>query len=207
MAKKHVALVYYSLSHQTRRLVDSYRKGLEDSGLVVELYPLQPVSPLRVPLRNNFSLFRVMLLTFLRKRSEIQPLTFKADDYDYIVLAGPTWSYQPSGPMLSFLDHYGSLLSGKKVGFLISCRSYWRSHYWSLRYGCKKNGALPQKAVVFEHATQEPWCTIGLLVWLRGVHYSKLPKWFQNRYPYYGHSSDQIDKAYQEGVILAEEIL
>ena len=207
MAKKQVALIYYSLSHQTKRLIDSYRKGLEDSGLVVELYPLQPLSPLRIPLRTNVSLFKEMLFTFLRKRSEIHPLTLQADDYDYIVLAGPTWSYQPSGPMLSFLDNYGPQLSGKKVGFLISCRSYWRSHYWSLRHSCKKFGASPERAVVFEHASEEPWCTIGLLVWLRGVHYSKLPKWFQKKYPYYGHSSQQVEQAYREGVLLAEEIL
>ncbi|MGL1930637.1 MAG: hypothetical protein OCC45_02625 [Desulfotalea sp.] len=207
MSKPRVAIIYYSLSQQTKRIVDSFRDGLVACDVEVDLCPIEPLKPLSLPLHSNLSLFKAMWRPFWRKRCKIKPPILKDNNYDHIILAGPTWSYQPSAPILSFLDEYGEkYLSGKTVSFLISCRSFWRTHYWALRSQCKRVGAYPEKASVFEHFTNEPWCTLGLILRLRGIHHSKLPLWFQKRYPSYGHSEDQVIAAHKDGVLLGEEL-
>lgn len=207
MTTTRVVIFYYSLSQQTKRIVESFKDGLVTSGVEVDLCLIEPTTPLTLPLKSNLSLFSAMWKPFWRRRCAIKLPILKHKDYDHVIIAGPTWSYQPSAPILSFLDEYGAqYLVGKKVSFLISCRSFWRTHYWALRSQCTKIGASPAKASIFEHSTNEPWCTLGLLMWLRGIHHSKLPLWFQKRYPNYGHSEAQVVAAHKEGELLGNEL-
>lgn len=146
---------------------------------------------------------------FLRKRLEINPPPIKRESYDHIVLAGPTWSYQPSGPILDFLDKFGEqYLRGTQVSFLISCRSYWRTHYWGMKHICKKHGAVIEtEPTIFQHQVSEPWRTIGLLLWVRGYRQNEFPNWFRKRYPHYGHTDKQLIESYHKGVLLGEQLI
>lgn len=178
-------------------------------GVKVELCCLRPTVPILFPLTSNISLLKRMWDPFLRKRVSINPPSIKRDSYDRIVIAGPTWSYQPSGPILDFLDKYGEkYLSGNQVSFIISCRSYWRNHYWGIKSICKKlGGQVDTQPTIFQHPVSEPWKTIGLLLWVRGYRQSEMPKWFRKRYPYYGHTEKQLIKAYHQGVLLGEQLI
>ena len=82
----------------------------------------------------------MMMLTFFRKRIPIAPLSDKCKGrFDLMILAGPTWSYHPSGPVLSLLDRNDStLFANQTVISLISCRGYWRMHWFGLRALLKK---------------------------------------------------------------------
>lgn len=206
---KHVLIVYYSFTQQTHKLIERYRDGLAYMGVQVELCCLRPTVPILFPLTSNISLLKRMWNPFLRKRVEINPPPVKREFYDHIVIAGPTWSYQPSGPILDFLDKFGEkYLKGTSVSFLISCRSYWRTHYWGLKSICKGIGAeVDNVPVVFQHPVSEPWKTIGLLLWVRGYRHSEFPEWFRKKYPYYGHTEKQLIEAYHKGVLLAEQLV
>lgn len=208
MVEKNILIVYYSLSQQTSRLVQRFSEGLISTGVKVEICCLRPMIPLTLPIKSNMSLLRIMWRTFLRTRIPIEDVAFQQIHYDHIVIAGPTWSYQPSGPILDFFDRYGQQIVGNSsVSFLITCRSYWRTHYWGLRHICSRLKGRPSTPIIFQHPTYEPWCTVGLLLWLRGVSSDRQSSWFRKKYPRYGHSEDQLLIAQNEGSLLGEKII
>ena len=204
--KKRVLVVYYSFTQQTHILLKQFCAGLKEQGVEVALERLELVNPYEFPFKTDWRLFTVMVRTFCRRRKEIQPVSNKCfEDWDYIVLAGPTWSYHPSGPILDFLDKYGlSVLGGKKVIPFISCRSYWRLHHLNLKKVLRKVKASSQSLLVFEHPTKEPYRIIGLILKLRG----KMIRgdWFRKHYPMYGHSKEQAKEAYLCGVELGKNM-
>jgi hypothetical protein len=206
--KKRVLIVYYSYTQQTRLLLKRFREGLEQAGVVVTVERLEPLAPFEIPFRSNFRLLTVMVRTFFRQRSPVQPVAPGCyGDWDRIVIAGPTWSYQPSGPILAFLDREGKgIFAGQRVLPLISCRSYWRVHYWSLRRRLRQFGAEIDPPLVFCHPIREPWRVIGLLLQLRGKMVRRGESWFRRFYPAYGHSPAQIEEAYRKGRELAAEL-
>ncbi len=201
MQKKRVLIVFYSFTQQTRLLLKKFVEGLEGEGIEVALERLKPVTPYGFPFKTNFRLAIAMIGTFFLRRMTIQPVNetcFK--DWDCIVLAGPTWSYHPSGPMLDFLDRYGKqVCAGKMVIPFISCRSYWRLHYWTVKKRLQQYGARPAQPIVFEHASKEPWRFIGLVLQLRGKMIRKENSWFRKHYPAYGHSKTQGNEAKAAG--------
>jgi hypothetical protein len=183
--------------------------GLESGGIQVFQERLEPIAPYEFPFKTNMRLAIAMVMTFFQRRMTIKPVTDECfHSWDCIVVAGPTWSWHPSGPVLDFLDRYGREVCGDKMVIpFISCRSYWRLHYWTLRkllggYGCKV-----EKPVVFMHPQKEPWRFFGLILQLRGKIMRRENSWFRHHYPAYGHSKEQGNEALAEGKRLAEKIL
>ena len=208
LTQKKVLIIFYSYTQQTRLLVKSMAEGLEQTGVGVSLQRLEPVEPYEFPFQNSWRLALVMMLTFFRRRNPVmEPDPCCYGDWDRIVLAGPTWSYHPSGPVLSFLDTFGlGVLRGKKVIPFISCRSYYRLHIWSLKRMLAKCGAVVEKEIVFDHPGREPWRFIGLLYQLRGRVGSREQSWLRKHYPGYGHSREQRREALEMGRRLGLEI-
>ena len=200
MSRKCVLIVYFSYSGQTRKLLQSFAKGLEECSVEVHLAQLKPQVKIQFPLSSASAALKMMVETFFRKRVVIEP--FVCDDmkkYDLIVLAGPTWSYNASGPMLSFFDHYGNLLTKKRVLPFISCRGYWRTHYWQLGFLLRRCGAKPLKPLVFLHPGAEPWRTIGVFLKLAGKMPESSRSWLSKYYRKYGHLKHQIEYAGELG--------
>ena len=210
VAGKRVLVVSYSYSHQTRNLLKGLIRGLEEEGVDLTWERVSTVQALRFPIGTIPSTVVMMLKTFLRKRYPIKPLkpiVFK--QWDMIILAGPTWSYNPSGPILSLLDRDGEkLFSGQSVLPLISCRGYWRVHFWGLHSLLKKCGAkIICSPIVFSHPTPEPWRTIGVFLKLAGKDPEVGTSWFGKFYPKYGHSRIQMERAYRLGRELGHDIM
>ena len=209
MRKKRVLVVYYTFTQQTRSLLLRFIGGLEGAGIEVTLERLVPIAPYEYPFRTFLHLAPAMIATLFQRRMAIQPIASHCmDNWDCIVLAGPTWSYNPSGPVLSFLDRYGKeVCGGRKVVPFISCRAYWRLHYWTVRHRLRQYGALVESPVVFTHPVSEPWRSLGLLLKLQGKIGQKRYAWFRRFYPRYGHSDAQRVEAMEQGRQLAEKIL
>ena len=134
MKQKQTLILYYSFTNQTSRLVGRFREGLESCGVVVQVEKLRPAEKIPFPFPSIPVLLKYMVLSFFRWRVPLQPLEItEPGEWDLIVVAGPTWSYNPSGPVLWLLDTYGKrLLAGREVVPIISCRAYWRTHCYSL---------------------------------------------------------------------------
>lgn len=202
-------IVFYSFTQQTRLLIKQFVEGLGEQGIEVTLERLVPVAPYAFPFKTNFRLAKAMVESFFRCRMTIQPVNDLCfDHWDCIILAGPTWSYHPSGPMLDFLDRYGKqVCHGKTVIPFISCRSYWRLHYWTVKHRLQRQGAMPTPPIVFMHPIKEPWRFIGLVLQLRGKMVRKENSWFRKQYPAYGHSKIQGDEARDAGRQVALDLL
>ncbi len=206
-AAKKILIICYSLSGQTSNLLARLTNGLESAGVTVIIERLRPVKPLRFPFGSIRATVRMMLLTFFRKRIPIAPLSDKCKGcYDLIILAGPTWSYQPSGPVLSLIDRDGStLFANRPVITLISCRGYWRMHWLGLRALLQKSGATVVNRIVFTHPSREPWRTLGVFLKLAGRSPER-SKFIGRYYPRYGHEKNQLDEADRFGAMLGQAL-
>jgi hypothetical protein len=206
-SKKQVLLIYFSFSGQTGVLINRFATGLKEQGVEVFFEKLKPVKHLRFPLGGIFRTFSMMLTTFFRIRVPIQELSSKCDqEYDLIILAGPTWSYNPSGPMLFFLDKYGQeVLEGREVLPLISCRGYWKMHWSGLRKKLQKCGAHFSNVIAFSHPNAEPWCTIGVFLKIAGKNPERSGL-ISKYYDRFGHSNEQMEEALRFGVKTGEAL-
>ncbi|MDD3814493.1 MAG: hypothetical protein PHZ02_07580 [Desulfocapsaceae bacterium] len=209
MNTKRILIISYSFSSQTRNLLHGLIEGLEKSGVEVLWEQLNPVSELRFPIGSISATFLMMMQTFLRKRYPVQLINSSCfDQWDLIILAGPTWSYNPSGPVLSLLDRDGKKLFGGKVVLpFISCRGYWRVHYFGLKRLLRGCGAKVVAPIVFSHPTPEPWRTIGVFLKLAGKVPEAGSSWFHRFYPKYGHSRKQMEDSRKVGLELGENIM
>ena len=206
MNRQRVLIVFFSFSSQTRNLLHGLSKGLEEYDIQVEWQQLKTQQALQFPPGSYFATVKMMISTFFRKRlsiEELSPACFQP--WDLIILAGPTWSYHPSGPVLSLLDRDGErLVKGQKVLPFISCRGYWRMHQWGLKRLLKRKGASVLRPVVFTHPVAEPWRTIGVFLKLAGKVPESGRSWFYRFYPKYGHSSRQLNDAKAIGLIIGK---
>ncbi len=208
MKRQRVLIVFFSLSSQTRNLLQGLSKGLGEYDIDVEWQQLKPVEEVPFPLGSYFATIKMMVVTLFRKRMPIEQLPPECfSPWDLIVLAGPTWSYHPSGPVLSLLDRDGEkLFKERTVLPFISCRGYWRMHNLGLKLLLYKKGARVLKPVVFTHPVVEPWRTIGVFLKLAGKMPESGKSWFHHFYPKYGHNRRQVNDAKAIGLILGKYI-
>jgi len=202
-----VLLIYYSFSGQTGVLINRLAAGLKEQGVEVFYEKLKPVKHLRFPVGSIFRTYLMMLSTFFRKRIPVQELSAKCSrDYDLIILAGPTWSYNPSGPILFFLDRDGKdVLGGREVLPLISCRGYWKVHWWGLRRKLEKCGARFSNIITFSHPNPEPWRTIGVFLKIAGKNPER-SGFISKHYNRFGHSTEQMEEAFRFGEQLGDAL-
>jgi hypothetical protein len=206
--KKKVLFLCYSLSGQTSGLLARLRAGMEEEGLEVHTERLRPIKPIRFPLGTVRTTIAMMVITFFRTRVPIAPLSEKTyEEFDLIIVAGPTWSYHPSGPILSLFKFEGRrLFKNKPVLPVISCRGYWRMHWYGLRHLLKKYKARVTNCIVFSHPTKEPWRTVGVFLKLAGKNPER-SKSLGKFYPKYGHSIDQHEEALRFGHMIGEALI
>lgn len=201
-------IIYYTFSAQTSGLIHRLASGLSEQGVEVSEERLEPNRKLKFPIGTIPATLAMMLITFFRGRIPIKPLSEKCwQEYDLIILVGPTWSYNPSGPILSLLDRDGArLFAGQDVLPLISCRGYWRMHWWGLTNLLKRNQAKVVNRLVFSHPSKEPWRTVGVFLKLAG----RMPRrdsFLGRRYPRYGHSKEQQEIAFAYGEKIGAALL
>ncbi len=206
--KKKVLILYYSFSSQTRNILNHLGEGMIEAGLEVHWEQIQPLKPRRFPIGSYFGTLKAMATTFFRTRVAIDNLHPDCrGDWDLVVLGGPTWSFQPSGPILSLIDREKRrFFTGKLILPVISCRAYYGWHFKTLKRMLSKSTVYHQP-IVFMHTIKEPWCTLGLFLKLAGKMPESGKNWFSRYYPKYGHTKQQLDNAYQLGVAIGQSML
>jgi hypothetical protein len=203
---KRVLMLYYSLSGQTAGLVGRIGAGLKKEGIKVEIERLRPADPLSFPLEGVPATVKMMAATACRQRLAIGALSPRClARFDLVVLAGPTWSYNPSGPVLSLLDRESHFFAGRTVLPLISCRGYWRLHWYELKRRLKKCGAQVPNLMVFTHPHPEPWRTIGVFLKIAGKA-PELAPLVGRYYSRYGHAANQQREAGRFGRLIGRAL-
>jgi len=209
LRNKRILILSYSYSSQTRNLLNGLIDGLREENLEVYWEQLNPLADLRFPIGSIGATVMMMVQTFLRKRYLVHAVSSLCfEQWDLVILAGPTWSYNPSGPVLSLIDRDGKrLFAGKTVLPFISCRGYWRVHYYGLKGLLRRCGANVLQPIVFSHPTPEPWRTIGVFLKLAGKAPEAGSSWFRRFYPKYGHSRQQIQDSRNVGLKLGKVLV
>lgn len=206
--KPRVLVLYYSFSGQTIGLLHRLVDGLRYRGVEVAIERLRPENTLRFPVGSLASAIRMMVATCFRPRVAIEELPKACfDRYDLVILAGPTWSYNPSGPVLAFIDRDGKkILAGRKVIPFISCRGYWRWHWFGLRRKLQACKAEIANLMVFTHPQPEPWRTLGVFLKIAGKAPERSPflkKWYSR----FGHGRDQQEEAWRFGLNVGSALM
>lgn len=202
-----VLCIYYSFSSQSKNLVQALTAGIEGEGGEVTLEALTPVNSLRFPVGSYSRSLTMMVTTFFRLQTPIMPVAKHCyQEYDLVLLAGPTWSYNPSGPVWSLLQGQdAALFAGRQVIPVISCRSYWRFHYWVVKKRLEQVGGHVNNCMAFCHPGREPWRTVGVFLKLAGRVPEAHPL-LSRYYPKFGHTRDQLAEAELFGGLLARTV-
>lgn len=205
--QKRVLILSYSFSGQTSCLLRQMQTALTQEGHLVTKERLAPCEPLKFPTGSFASCLKMMVTTFVRLRVPIHPLSPACrEQFDLVLLGGPTWSYNPSGPILSLIDRDGaSLFHNQTVLPVISCRGYWRLHHYGLSRMLRRCGAAVPNAIIFSHPSPEPWRTIGVFLKIAGKSPERWPL-LGRRYPHFGHSKSQQEEAFHFGTLIGQAL-
>ena len=134
-SKRKVLIVYYTLTKQAGRVADAMAKALEAQGFDVTKALIEFTDERYLPKLSQFPMKRpmmqipVILPAQLRhKTGEIRiPPEAESGDYDLVVLASPTWWFQTSMPIRSYLESpvAKTVLEGKPFATASVSRRYY----------------------------------------------------------------------------------
>ena len=148
--KPKALVVYYTLTRQSGRVATAMADALEARGCEVSQAPLEFTDerwvpklsefPMKHPIRNLAS---ILFAQLRHKTGEIGiPPEAHEDDYDLIVLASPTWWFQTSMPIRSYLESPAAkaALDGKPFACASISRRYYSINLGQMRELGEKNG-------------------------------------------------------------------
>ena len=128
-------VVYFSLTHQSARVAESIAqaltaRGCEVTNAAIEFTDERWVGKLsQFPMKRPMTQIASILFAQLRhKTGEIRiPPEAQGGDYDLVMIASPTWWFQTSMPIRSYLESPGAkeVLDGKPF----ACASISRRYY------------------------------------------------------------------------------
>jgi hypothetical protein len=146
-----VLLVFYSYTHQNRKVAEAMAEVFRERGCDVGLAAIELTDPryaerfTRFPLRHAYrDLFGMLPAQLRGATGEIRiPDEVGDGEYDLICIGSPTWWIKTSVPIRSFLqsEPAGRLLDGKSFAAWVVCRRYWSINLRGVRkLGTKRGG-------------------------------------------------------------------
>ncbi len=149
-SKPKVLIVYYTLTKQSGRVADAMANALEARGCEVAKALIEFKDERYVPKLSQFPMKRpmmqipVILPAQLRhKTGEIViPPEAQAGEYDFVLIASPTWWFQTSMPIRSYLESpvARTVLDGKPFACVSISRRYYGSNLRQQKKMGEKNG-------------------------------------------------------------------
>ncbi|MCR5060046.1 MAG: NAD(P)H-dependent oxidoreductase [Saccharofermentans sp.] len=105
------AIVYYSLQGNVRYVAE--KVASKTGADLIELVPVKAY-----PDKGMVKFIWGGSAVTFKKKPELEPYDFKADDYELVILATPVWAGSFTPPLRTFLDDND--LSGKKTAVIVS---------------------------------------------------------------------------------------
>ena len=148
--KPKVLIVYYTLTKQSGRVADALAAAFEARGCAVTKALIEFTDERwapklsRFPMKHPVPQIASILPAQLRhKTGEIHiPPEAQAGDYDLVLIASPTWWFQTSMPIRSFLESPAAkeILDGKPFATASISRRYYGINLRQQRKLAEKNG-------------------------------------------------------------------
>ena len=149
-AKPKVLIVYYTLTKQSGRVVDAMATALGARGCEVAKALIEFTDERYVPKLSQFPMKRpmmqipVILPAQLRHKTGkiVIPPEAQAAEYDLVLIASPTWWFQTSMPIRSYLESPAArtVLDGKPFACVSISRRYYGSNLRQQKKMGEKNG-------------------------------------------------------------------
>lgn len=149
-AKPKVLIVYYTLTKQAGRVADAMAQALEARGCEVTKAMIEFTDERWVPKLSQFPMKRpfpqiasILPAQLRHKTGEIRiPPEAQAGDYDLVVIASPTWWFQTSMPIRSYLESAAArvILDAKPFATVSISRRYYSVNLKQQRKLGEKNG-------------------------------------------------------------------
>lgn len=175
-----VLIVYFTLTKQVGRVVDVMTRTLEARGCDTSTALIEFTDERWVPQLSQFPMKRpfpqiasILLAQARHKTGEIKvPAEAKSGDYDLIVLASPTWWFQTSMPMRSYLLTPGAntILGGKPFACVSVSRRYFNVNLRQQKNLAEKSGGRWLDKTHFVVAGGQ---VKSMLAWLGFMKYGK----------------------------------
>jgi hypothetical protein len=148
--KPEVLVVYFTLTRQVGRVVDAMGRALEARGCDVKKALIEFTDERWVPKLSQFPMKRpipqiasILPAQIRHRTGEIRiPPEAQAGDYDLVVLASPTWWFQTSMPIRSYLEspEAKAVLNGKPFACASISRRYYSINLRQQKKLGEKNG-------------------------------------------------------------------
>jgi flavodoxin len=149
-ARPNVLLVYYTLTKQVGRVAEAMAEELEARGCDVSSALIEFTDRRWVPKLSEFPMKRpipqigsILIAQLRHKTGEIRiPPEAQEGDYDLVVIASPTWWFQTSMPIRSYLEspEAKAVLSGKPFACVSVSRRYFSINLGQQKKLGEKNG-------------------------------------------------------------------
>ncbi|MBN2027174.1 MAG: hypothetical protein JW854_10500 [Actinobacteria bacterium] len=188
-------VVYYSLTGRGEEIAGILEGELRESGMEVTAVALEPDPPFALPVK----FLKTLMLTAYggmgmgRKLKSLPPEVYE-DEYDTVVLIGPSWGFHPAPPMTYFAREIlpGIRLSATaKTVVVITCRRYWRRHLKLLREYLARSGLKVSGYLALEHQGREPLRFLAITARLAQKE-PPLRRQLGRLYPPFGLSEEQV---------------
>ena len=161
--------LYYSLTHQTERVMAAICGELEAGGHRVDLRRIKPVKEWTIPMgKLAFAYDWARMMAGVNVTQPLEPMALNREDYDYILLGYQPWNLWPSIPVNAFLDSpMAEVFRGKKVIGVITSRSRWEEAYQVVRQKVARRGGRVVDTVIFQDQLKYPenLATTMYLIW------------------------------------------
>lgn len=160
---KKVLAIYYTQSGQMGEIVNTFTSPLVEAGISVEKVVIKPLVDYNFPWTGK-RFFSVMPDCVLGVPSPLEPLFFKEEKYDLIIMAYQPWFLSPSIPNSSLLqdDSFKALLNGTPVVTISAARNMWINAFVRVRNMLNEAGAnlVGNIALVDKHPNPVSFITI-----------------------------------------------
>jgi flavodoxin len=150
VARPRVLIVYFTLTKQAGRVADAMAKEFEARGCDVAKAKIEFTDKRWVPKLSPFPMKRpmaqiasVLPAQVRQKTGEIGiPSEARAGEYDLVLIASPTWWFQTSMPIRSYLESPAArtILDGKPFATVSISRRYFSINLRQQRKLAEKNG-------------------------------------------------------------------
>ena len=148
--KPKVLVVFFTLTQQAGRVAEAMGQALEARGCEVTKASIEFTDNRWVPKLSQFPMKRpfpqivsILPAQLRHKTGEIRiPPQAQTGDYDLVVIASPTWWFQTSMPIRSYLEspEAKTVLSGKPFACASISRRYYSINLRQLKKLAEKNG-------------------------------------------------------------------
>jgi len=200
---KNILAIYYTQSGQMGEIIDSFTSPLVEAGDLVEQVVIKPLEDYNFPWTGS-RFFSVMPSCVLSVPTPLEPLEFKQEKYDLIILGYQPWFLSPSIPSNSLLqsDQFKKLLKDTPVVTISAARNMWINAYVRVRNSLKEAGAnlVGNVALVDKHPNVVSFVTI--FYWMLSGKKER----YLNIFPKPGVAEEDIANTTTFGKIVAEHL-